>query len=92
MTKKDRIDLMNLIPKKRSIDQRKDNCNDSNMTNGNGKNGKVTNGNGKSGNNTSYGMAMVMVVMVMVLKAMVSVAKRIITMITIKRRRRKEKV
>ena len=28
---------MTLIPKKRSIDQRKDNGNDSNMNNGNGK-------------------------------------------------------
>ena len=46
---------MDLIPKKRSIDQRKDNGNDSNMTNGNGKNGKVTNGNGKSGNNGDNG-------------------------------------
>ena len=37
VTKEDRIYLMTLIPKKRSIDQRKDNGNDSNMTNGNGK-------------------------------------------------------
>ena len=37
VTKKDGIYLMDLIPKKRSIDQRKDNGNDSNMTNGNGK-------------------------------------------------------
>ena len=46
---------MDLIPKKRSTDQRKDNGNDSNMTNGNGKNGKVTNGNSKSGNNGGNG-------------------------------------
>ena len=43
VTKEDGIDLMNFIPKKRSIDQRKDNGNDSNMTNGNGKNGKKKN-------------------------------------------------
>ena len=55
MTKEDGIDFMDLIPTKRYIDQRKDNGNDSNMTNGNGKNGKVTNGNGKSGNNGGNG-------------------------------------
>ena len=37
VTKEDGIYLMTLIPKKRSIDQRKDNGNDSNMNNGNGK-------------------------------------------------------
>ena len=55
MTKEDRIYLMDLIPKKCSIDQRKDNGNDRSMTNRNGKNGKVTNGNGKSGNNGGNG-------------------------------------
>ena len=56
MTKEDGIDFMDLIPTKRYIDQRKDNGNDSNMTNGNGKNGKVTNGNGKSGNHGDNGI------------------------------------
>ena len=37
VTKEDGIYLMTLIPKKRSIDQRKGNGNDSNMNNGNGK-------------------------------------------------------
>ena len=55
MTKEDRIYLMDLIPKKCSIDQRKDNGNDRSMTNRNGKKGKVTNGNGKSGNNGGNG-------------------------------------
>jgi len=55
VTKEDGIDFMDLIPKKRYTDQRKDSGNDSNMTNGNGKNGKVTNGNGKSGNNGDNG-------------------------------------
>ena len=55
VTKEDRIYLMDLIPKKCSIDQRKDNGNDRSMTNRNGKNGKVTNGNGKSGNNGGNG-------------------------------------